>query len=99
MVTIIVLLSKWKYLLDRHAWDLPPQNFRPAKVLSNVDFVFFSLASTFVRLSFLAFYLRLVAQAKTMLYKCIIYVTIFVTAGLAVSYIFALLFRCRFVCH
>ena len=97
VVTIIVLLSKWKYLIDRHTWDLPPQYFKPAKIISTVDFVFFSLASTFVRLSFLAFYRRLIAHTKTRLYKCIIYVTMFVTSGLAVAYIFALLFRCRFV--
>lgn len=97
VVTIIVLLSKWKYLIDRHTWDLPPQYFRPAKILVTVDFVFFFLASTFVRLSFLAFYRRVVAHTKTRLYKCTIYVTMFVTAVLAVAYISALLFRCRFV--
>ncbi|KAF7621031.1 hypothetical protein F9C07_2282836 [Aspergillus flavus] len=94
VVTIIVLLSKWKYLIDRHTWDLPPQYFRPAKILVTVDFVFFFLASTFVRLSFLAFYRRLVAHTKTRLYQCTIYVTMFVTAVLAVAYISALLFRC-----
>lgn len=99
MVTIIVLLSKWKYLLDRHTWDLPPQYFRPAKILSTVDFVSFSLASTFVRLSFLAFYRRLIAHTKTQSYKCIIYITVFVTTGLAVAYILALLFQCRLVWH
>ncbi|OJJ62486.1 hypothetical protein ASPSYDRAFT_196211 [Aspergillus sydowii CBS 593.65] len=94
VVTIVVLLSKWKYLLDRHTWDVPPQYSRSGNILSTIDFVCFCLASTLVRLSFLAFYRRLVAHTKSRFYKNVIYVTMFVTAGLAVAYIFALLFRC-----
>ncbi|KAE8135958.1 hypothetical protein BDV38DRAFT_272437 [Aspergillus pseudotamarii] len=94
VVTIIVLLSKWKYLIDRHTWNLPPQYFRPANIMTTVDFVFFALASTFVRLSFLAFYRRLVTHTKAQFYKCTIYFTMFVTSGLAVACIFALVFRC-----
>lgn len=97
VVTIVVLLSKWKYLLDRHTWDVPPQYSRSGNILSTIDFVCFCLASTLVRLSFLAFYRRLVAHTKSRFYKNVIYVTMFVTAGLAVAYIFALLFRCRLV--
>ncbi|KAL2851397.1 hypothetical protein BJX68DRAFT_72168 [Aspergillus pseudodeflectus] len=94
-VTIAVLLSKWEYLLDRHAWDLPPKMYCPSNVLATITFVLFCLASTLVRVSFLAFYRRLIQHQHRKLYIRVIYATIFFAVGLSIAYIFGLIFRCR----
>jgi hypothetical protein len=96
-VTIAVLLSKWEYLLDRHVWDLPPKMYRPSNVLATITFVLFCLASTLVRVSFLAFYRRLIQHQHRKFYIRVIYATIFFAVGLSIAYIFGLIFRCRFV--
>lgn len=98
-VTIAVLLSKWEYQLDRHAWDLPPRFYQPSNVLAIINSVLFCLASTFVRLSFLALYLHLIAHVKSRWYKWTVYFAMFLTIAVAVAYTLALIFRCRWVLY
>ena len=95
MFTTCLILSTTAYDADRHAWDIPLQNFEKIALLAWLAQFSWLVTGAATKISVLCFYRRLVAGTYSRRWKWAVIAAIVFTAGWTLAFLLMLVFNCN----
>jgi hypothetical protein len=95
MFTTVLILSCTPYDTDRHAWDIPLENFEKIALLAWLAQFSSLVTGAATKISVLCFYRRLVKGTYSQIWKWAVIVAIVFTLAWTLTFIFMLIFNCR----
>ncbi|KAL2003971.1 hypothetical protein VTN02DRAFT_1267 [Thermoascus thermophilus] len=95
---VVTSLAASQYGWDRHIWDVPMSWLPTAQKLNMMFQIFFSLASTFTKLSLLWFCRRILGtgiQGPYRIFNCCLMGAMFIVASLCLAFLLITIFQCN----
>ncbi|GAB7349510.1 hypothetical protein MBLNU459_g0217t2 [Dothideomycetes sp. NU459] len=73
---VTIILGNERYGWDRHVWDVPLSLFPHASIIAFVAKIVFTLSATFIRLSLICFYFRLVRDSGHRRFRLVLWAAV-----------------------
>lgn len=93
-LTAAVILANQKYYWNRHVYDIPIDGIAPGQKIVMAAKVLFTCASTFTRMSLIAFYYRIVGDARRVWFRWVLHASMAYMVGIFVSFIVLSIWQC-----
>ena len=92
---VLETLANEKFLWNRHIYDIPPENFHVLGLTALAAKYLFCVAATFVRLSILCFYYRLVRDTGETRFRIVVHFGMVLNLSIFTSFMMTSFFICR----
>jgi hypothetical protein len=93
-IFVVVILANERYGWNRHVWDLPFDMIESANIVAFVAKLTFTLAATFIRLSLICFYYRLMKDSGIQWFRYVLHASVLWTASVCIVFVALTIWLC-----
>lgn len=93
-MTAVVLLANRNYGWNRHMWDVEISMIQNANIIAFIAKIMFTLASSFVRLSLIFLYYRLVKDTQIRWYAWTLHINLAFNIIILIVFVLLVVFTC-----